>query len=120
MEKTVITLLTGAIVSFFGKTAWDYFKSGQVEKTSIYVTKSECLSTIQRCNLPSVKDEVSDVKSRLESFKAETQARMLDMDKRIEQSTVDIREFREDILEIKTAQTKANVLLETLVDSIKK
>jgi len=119
MERTLITLLAGSVVSLLGKGAWDYFKSGQVEKASIYVTKSECLSTVQRCNLPNVKDQLSDVKSKLESFKAEMKARMIDMEKRVEQSSLDIREFRDDISEIKSAQVKTHMLLETLLQNSK-
>lgn len=115
----IITTVIAAIVGIISKILWDYIKGGQVEKTSIYVPTSVCQGIRDNCGLTQLIEKYSFMYSEIKEYKADMNIRLIEIVKHIEKSDIEIRTFQQNIIEIKEAQIRSNVLLETIAEKLK-
>ena len=119
---TKVVLASGAslIVGFLGKGVWDYFSGGRVEKTPVYMTMASCRTVRNGCNLPILKDHIYETHEQLVAYKAQTDARLTTIDRRLDESSIDIKAMRHDISEIKAVSAASNAILETIQRGMEK
>jgi hypothetical protein len=114
----LISSISSLVVGYLGKTMWDYYSGGRMEKSSIYMSRLSCQTTREHCSVVVLRNQVYNTHGELETFKAETKIRLRGIDKRLDQSNQDIQGMRTDISEIKQTSARSNALLETILKGI--
>lgn len=117
--KTLLSIGLPIAGVYLGKIVWEYYQEGRIEKIPVYTSTSSCQQHRDNCNLGGLKDTFATFKTQFETFKAETKLHQKDTDKRLNESSDEIRALRKDISEIKESSARTNALLETLIEKIK-
>ena len=113
LSRLIVASGLSLVAGFLGKMVWDYFTGGRVEKVPVFMTRAACQVTREHCSGAKANDN-------LKTYMARTDTRLDGIDRRIDESSGDIKAMRKDISEIKSVSAASNAILETIQRGIEK
>jgi hypothetical protein len=116
MEKLIEGFIgAGLVGGLCGKIVWDWLKSGRIKKED-YVKIDGCLRNRKDCCLPKIKQDFSDLKNDVVSFKAKTDERIEDVEDRLKEGYTTFQSLNEKIdLKFDALILRVGTLNETMV-----